>query len=125
MPIDLNVTLNVQELHAAGAIIDGLGAKEGDLILLMGADWKTAVESLGAVRTRLGKDLGLARPDEFRFCWVIDFPFLVWNEDENRWDPSHHLFTAGKSVDGQVAGQQEPPIDLVTLAGPGQFENAG
>jgi aspartyl-tRNA synthetase len=28
------------------------------------------------------------------FCWVIDFPFVTWNEDEQRWDPSHHLFTA-------------------------------
>jgi aspartyl-tRNA synthetase len=28
------------------------------------------------------------------FCWVVDFPFVVWNEEERRWDPSHHLFTA-------------------------------
>lgn len=76
----------------ADAIIDGLEAKEGDLILLMGADWKTALESLGAVRTRLGKDLGLAQPDDFRFCWVIDFP-LFEQDEEGGWVPAHHMFS--------------------------------
>ena len=33
-------------------------------------------------------------PDLLAFCWVIDFPFAFWNEEEKRWDPSHHLFTS-------------------------------
>ena len=52
------------------------------------------------------------------FCWVIDFPFVVWNEEEKRWDPSHHLFTAPMPQDipyldvdpGKARGQQ---YDLV------------
>jgi aspartyl-tRNA synthetase len=48
------------------------------------------------------------------FCWVTDFPFVMWNSDEQRWDPSHHLFTAPLPTDihwltedpGQARGQQ-------------------
>jgi aspartyl-tRNA synthetase len=70
-----------------------LGATPGDLILLVGAEWKKACLSLGAVRSQLGKDLGLSDPQGFRFCWIIDFPLFEWNEEEGKWDPSHHLFT--------------------------------
>jgi aspartyl-tRNA synthetase len=70
-----------------------LGARPGDLILLVGADWKKACTALGAVRTQLGRDLGLAKADEFHFCWIIDFPMFEWNEQEGKWDPAHHMFT--------------------------------
>ena len=42
----------------------------------------------------LADRLGLRDPNVLAFCWIIDFPFVIWNEDENRWDPSHHLFTS-------------------------------
>jgi aspartyl-tRNA synthetase len=45
------------------------------------------------VRLQLGRELGLADPNEFRFCWIIDFPLFEWNEEEKRWDPAHHMFT--------------------------------
>jgi aspartyl-tRNA synthetase len=77
----------------AGAITAALGAKAGDLILLVGSAWRTACASLGAVRLQLGKDLKLADPNDFRFCWIIDFPLFEWNEEEKKWDPAHHMFT--------------------------------
>ncbi len=77
----------------AAAIISALAAKPGDLILLVGADWRKACTSLGAVRLQLGRDLKLADPQEFRFCWIIDFPLFEWNEEEKKWDPAHHMFT--------------------------------
>lgn len=70
-----------------------LDAKEDDLILFGAGDWKTACISLGAVRVRLGKELGLADPKQFAFCWVEDFPLFEWNEDEQKWDPAHHMFS--------------------------------
>jgi aspartyl-tRNA synthetase len=42
----------------------------------------------------LAETLKLADPDVFAFCWVIDFPFAFWNEEEKRWDPSQHPFTS-------------------------------
>ena len=74
-------------------IIDSLGAAPGDLILAVGAEWKKACFSLGAVRSRLAVQLELHDPKEFRFCWIIDFPLFEWNEEENKWDPAHHMFT--------------------------------
>jgi aspartyl-tRNA synthetase len=77
----------------AAAICETLGAKSGDLILVVGADPRKACISLGAVRTQLGKDLKLAAEGDFRFCWIIDFPLFEWNEEEKKWDPAHHMFT--------------------------------
>ena len=75
-------------------IAQGLGAKPGDLILLV-ADKKKkiACTALGAVRTQLGKDLGLCDPAVFAFAWIVDFPLFEFNEEENRWEAAHHMFT--------------------------------
>lgn len=77
----------------ADAIRSGLGAKEGDLILLMGAAWKTACNSLGAVRSRLGKDLKLIDESLYKFVWIVDFPLFEYNEEEKAWEPAHHMFS--------------------------------
>ncbi|MCI1208978.1 MAG: aspartate--tRNA ligase [Treponema sp.] len=71
-----------------------LGAKPGDLILFV-ADNKhrVACTALGAVRTQLGRELKLADPNEFHFVWIVDFPMFAWNEDENKWETEHHMFT--------------------------------
>jgi aspartyl-tRNA synthetase len=78
----------------AAEIISGLGAKVGDLILLV-ADSKrrTANIALGAVRTKLGRDLGFCDPKRFEFAWIIDFPMFEYNEAEAKWDTAHHMFT--------------------------------
>ncbi len=77
----------------AAAIRSELGAKPGDLLLMVGADFRTACVSLGAVRSQLGKDRGLADPGEFRFAWIVDYPLFEWNAEERKWDPAHHMFT--------------------------------
>ncbi len=59
----------------------------------MGADWKKACTALGAVRSQLGRDLKLAKADEFHFSWIVDFPMFEWNEEDKKWDPAHHMFT--------------------------------
>ena len=74
-------------------IVKTIGAKSGDLILLVGAEWKKACLSLGAVRSQLGKELNLYDQGQFRFCWIVDFPLFEWNEEEEKWDPAHHMFT--------------------------------
>jgi aspartyl-tRNA synthetase len=78
----------------AAAIGAQLGAAPGDLLLFT-ADRakKTACTALGAVRSRLGKDLGLLDPAAFAFAWIVDFPLFEWNEDEGKWEAAHHLFS--------------------------------
>ena len=71
-------------------------AAAGDLLLFVADSWRRACTALGAVRLKLGKDLGLADPKEFNFSWIVDFPLFEWNEEEEKWDPAHHMFTMPK-----------------------------
>jgi aspartyl-tRNA synthetase len=100
------------------AINSRMEAKPGDLLLFVADKSSLVFETLGRLRVKLGDLLGLRDPDLLGFCWVIDFPFVMWNEEENRWDPSHHLFTSPVPEDlpllekepGKVRGAQ---YDLV------------
>jgi len=95
-----------------------LEAEPGDLLLFVADRVGVVFESLARLRNHLGDRLGLRDPSVLAFCWVIDFPFVNWNEDEKRWDPSHHLFTSPIPDDiplldsdpGKARGQQ---YDLV------------
>jgi len=48
--------------------------------------------ALAALRNHLGKDLELYDPKEMAIAWVVEFPLVTWNADENRWDAEHHMF---------------------------------
>ncbi|MDR0689570.1 MAG: aspartate--tRNA ligase [Spirochaetaceae bacterium] len=75
-------------------ILSGLEAKPGDLILVTAdADRRIANIALGAVRSKLGRDLGLLDPHRFEFAWILDFPLFEFNEEENRWEAAHHMFS--------------------------------
>jgi len=76
------------------AIKERLDVKDGDLLLFVADQPAIVYESLGRLRVHLAEKLNLADANLLAFCWVIDFPFVQWNKDEQRWDPSHHLFTA-------------------------------
>jgi len=71
-----------------------LEAERGDLLLFVADMPAVTLETLGRLRVFLGDRLGLRDPNLLAFCWIIDFPFVMWNEEEKRWDPSHHLFTS-------------------------------
>jgi aspartyl-tRNA synthetase len=89
-------------------------ATPDDLLLFVADQPAVVFESLGRLREFLGDQLGLRDPDVLAFCWIIDFPFVMWNAEESRWDPSHHLFTAPMPEDlpmldsdpSQARGQQ-------------------
>ena len=99
-------------------VMDRMEAEPGDLLLFVADQPAVMFESLARLRVLLGERLGLLDPDVLAFVWVIDFPFVNWNADENRWDPSHHLFTSPMVEDiplldenpGKARGQQ---YDLV------------
>jgi len=79
---------------SAAKITGALGAKEGDLILIV-ADVKRNVANtaLGAVRSKLGRDLNLYSSDSFEFAWIVDFPMFEYDEENKKWEAAHHLFT--------------------------------
>ena len=76
------------------AIISRMEAENGDLLVFVADSWKVSCASLAALRNFLGKDLNLYDPSEICCLWVLDFPLVTWNEEENRWDAEHHPFCA-------------------------------
>jgi len=71
-------------------------AKDGDLLLIVADNFKIANAALAALRNEMGKRLKLYDPKDFKFCWVVDFPLFEWNEEEEKWDATHHMFTMPK-----------------------------
>ena len=82
------------------AILDRAGAKDGDLVLIVGDEKNTVVwAALGALRCEIAKQLGILDPKDFRFLWVTEFPMFEWSEEENRYMAMHHPFTSPKAED--------------------------
>jgi len=79
---------------AQAALIAKAGLKAGDA-LFFSADAKAgrAAALAGLARTRLGRELGVIQENEFRFCWIVDFPMYEWNEEEKKIDFSHNPFS--------------------------------
>ena len=74
------------------------GAASGDVIFF-GADKARIVnDALGALRLRIGRDLGMVQPG-WKPLWVVDFPLVEWNPEAKRWDSLHHPFTAPREAD--------------------------
>ena len=74
------------------AIIERFDAKNGDLLFFVASDAKVTSAALAALRSRLGKELKLYDPMQMHAAWVLDFPLVTWNAEENRWDAEHHPF---------------------------------
>lgn len=70
-----------------------LGIEENDLVLIVADQKKLVKISLGALRLKLGKDLELIHPDDYKLLWVVDFPVFEYSEEEGRYMACHHPFT--------------------------------
>ncbi|MFN3403316.1 MAG: aspartate--tRNA ligase [Cytophagaceae bacterium] len=78
---------------------DKMGAKQGDLLLVLSGEAKHTRGALNELRLEMGKRLGLRDKNTFSCLWVIDFPLLEYNEDEKRYFAMHHPFTSPKPED--------------------------
>lgn len=76
-----------------------IGAKAGDLILVMAGPVDKTRKALGALRMEMATRLGLRNPDVFAPLWVVDFPLFEWDEDTQRFYAMHHPFTSPKLED--------------------------
>lgn len=84
---------------ATEGIIQATNAEVGDL-LMFGADtFEVVCASLGAVRTKLGKELGLIDESKFNFLWVVDWPQFEYDQEAGRYVSAHHPFTLPKASD--------------------------
>ena len=71
-------------------------ASKGDLIMILSGDKNTVRSQLSALRLEVSKNLGLRNSEEFAPLWVVDFPLLSWDEEEDKFHAMHHPFTAPK-----------------------------
>ncbi len=76
-----------------------VGAEMGDLILIMADKLKVVNTALSQLRMEMGHRLGLADPNLLVFAFIRDYPLLEWNEEQGRWEPMHHPFTAPRDED--------------------------
>ncbi len=77
----------------AAAIVAAVGAKPGDLVLIVAGDDIHAQEALGRLRVDCAARLGLGDPDVLSYLWVNRFPMYQWDADGHRWDATHNPFS--------------------------------
>jgi len=78
---------------------DKMGAKAGDLMLVLSGAMDQTRNALNQLRLEMGDRLGLRDRNTYAPLWVVDFPLLEWDADNNRWHAMHHPFTAPKPED--------------------------
>jgi aspartyl-tRNA synthetase len=78
----------------AARLLEAAEAGPQDLLVIGAGPADTTSKWLGQMRLGFGKRLGLMRPDQFAFTWVVDFPLLEWDEQEQRYVAMHHPFTS-------------------------------
>ncbi len=79
-----------EDSHALRTVLD---ANEGDLLLFVADKKNVVADALGALRLKLGKELGLIDQSKFNFLWITDWPLLEFGEEEGRYFAAHHPFT--------------------------------
>jgi aspartyl-tRNA synthetase len=87
------------------------GAADGDLIFFGAGKAKVVNDSIGALRLKLGHDLGLVQQG-WQPLWVVNFPMFEWDGDAKRWGAMHHPFTAPRDPD--PAALRANPKDAVS-----------
>lgn len=80
-------------------VIQKANAQPGDLILILSGQAHKVRTQLSALRMELAERLGLRNPEVYAPLWVVDFPLLEWDEEENRYVAMHHPFTSPKPED--------------------------
>ncbi|MGE7981208.1 aspartate--tRNA ligase [Solibacillus sp. NPDC093137] len=81
------------EGEAADGIIQATEAQAGDLLLFVADKSSVVADALGALRLKLGKELGLIDESKFEFLWIVDWPLFEYDEAEGRYYAAHHPFT--------------------------------
>jgi aspartyl-tRNA synthetase len=84
---------------ATARLVDATSAETGDLLVFVAAKASIVADSLGALRQKLGKELGLIDETVFNFLWVTDFPLVTFEEADGRFYANHHPFTMPRRED--------------------------
>ena len=91
-----------------------LGAKEGDLVIIMAGAYREATEALGGLRCHIAQQEKMFDSEALAFAWIVDFPLFEWNEREGRYDSCHHPFTSPREED--IPYLKSDPLKVVAKA---------
>ena len=100
------------------SLITALSLEDKDLVLFVADTLEVANATLGALRGRIAKELGLIDNDKFNFLWVVDWPMFEWSEEEGRYMSAHHPFTLPQAetaheLEGDLAKVRAIAYDIV------------
>lgn len=106
---------NLEHLETAQ---ERMGAKPGDIMFFVADRPKVVADALGNLRLHLGHKLNLIDETKYNFLWIVDYPLFEWNEEQNRYEPFHHLFTGATEetlphLDSDPGKVQSQHYDLV------------
>ena len=101
-----------------GDLISALGLGDKDLVLFVADTLEVANATLGALRGRIAKEIGLIDNEKFNFLWVVDWPMFEWSEEEGRYMSAHHPFTLPQAetaheLEGDLAKVRAIAYDIV------------
>ena len=86
-------------VEATPAIMAATNAEVGDLLMFGADSFEVVSAALGALRSRLGKELDLIDESKFNFLWVVDWPQFEYDAEAGRFVSAHHPFTLPKETD--------------------------
>ncbi|MEY4868831.1 MAG: aspartate--tRNA ligase, partial [Pseudomonadota bacterium] len=92
------------------ALYDAIGLGPDDGCFFAAGKEEQAAKLAGAARTRTGEQLDLIEKDAFRFCWIIDFPFYEWSEEDKKVDFAHNPFSMPQG--GLQALETQDPLTI-------------
>ena len=95
-----------------------LQLEDNDLVLFVADTLEVANNTLGALRTRIAKELDMVDNSKFNFLWVVDWPMFEWSEEEGRYMSAHHPFTlpteeSAHELEGDLAKVRAIAYDIV------------
>lgn len=95
-----------------------LQLEENDLVLFVADTLEVANNTLGALRTRIAKELDMVDTSQFNFLWIVDWPMFEWSEEEGRYMSAHHPFTlpteeSAHELEGDLSKVRAIAYDIV------------
>ncbi|WP_394991752.1 aspartate--tRNA ligase [Streptococcus alactolyticus] len=95
-----------------------LQLEENDLVLFVADTLEVANNTLGALRTRIAKELDMVDTSQFNFLWIVDWPMFEWSEEEGRYMSAHHPFTlpteeSAHELEGDLSKVRAVAYDIV------------
>ncbi|HEL1538111.1 TPA: aspartate--tRNA ligase [Streptococcus equi subsp. zooepidemicus] len=99
-------------------LTEALQLEDNDLILFVADTLEVANNTLGALRTRIAKELDMIDMSQFNFLWIVDWPMFEWSEEEGRYMSAHHPFTlptaeSAHELEGDLAKVRAVAYDIV------------